>query len=142
MIGPSGWLTLTPTLIVGLVYTFAVAARRHDPLRPAAIVVASVTIMLTVYYVWLTRRTDFAGQSYGTRHLLALSPLVYFFSCAFLSRTRSRAATALFAVLALVGVVYAAYGMYDPWTRVEARRDVPIRMLQRLAPYPWSSYSR
>ena len=142
MVGPSGWLTLTPVLMLGLISAITIAVRRNDRLQPAALAVASVTGLVTLYYVWLTRRTDFAGQSYGTRHLLALSPLVYFFSCVFLFRTRSRAARALFALLTLVGFVYAVYGMYDPWTRVDWRRDTLLLMLQRLVPYPWSSYSR
>ena len=142
LVGPQGWLTVTPVLGLGLLALIAVARRRGDPLRPAAIAVGVVTTAVIAYYVLLTRRTDFAGRSFGTRHLLAVSPVVYLFAAVLLARSRSRATRLLFAVLAAVGIAYAVLGMYDPWTRIESRSDMALRALQRFVVYPWSSYSR
>jgi hypothetical protein len=59
-----------------------------------------------------------------------------------LDRLRSRVANLLFALLFGVGVVYAVAGMQDPWSRIERRSDVTLRVLQRFVPYPGSSYAR
>lgn len=142
LVGPQGWLTVTPVLAAGVVGLIAVAARRDDRLRPAAIVVGAVTVTVIGYYVCLTRRTDFAGQSFGTRHLLAISPLVYYFAAVLLARSRSRAVRLAFVVLGVVGLAYAVLGTSDPWTRIESRGEPAVRALQRFVVYPWSSYSR
>ena len=119
LIGPQGWLTVTPVLVFGLAGAASVLIRPRDPLRGAALCVVAIFIIVFVYYIWFTRRTDFAGQSYGTRHLLAISPLVYYFAVVLLSRCRRNAAVALFTTLVLFGAVYALQGVKDPWTRIE-----------------------
>jgi hypothetical protein len=142
LVGPQGWLTVTPALGFGVLGLMLVGARRSDPLRPAAEVVAGVVIVLGLYYTWGVRRTDFSGQSFGTRHLLPITPLCYFFAVVALDRLRSRRATVVFAILCAVGLVYSVAGMNDPWSRIERRPDVALRVLQRFVLYPWSSYAR
>ena len=100
--------------------------------------------VLLIYYIWLTRRTDIAGHSFGTRHLLAVTPACYFFAVVGLARLRSRFAAILFVLLMVVGGVYAVAGMRDPWSRIEMRapKEPALGVLQRFVLYPWSSYSR
>jgi hypothetical protein len=142
LVGPQGWLTVTPALGFGVLGLILVGADRTDPLRPAAGVVAGVVIVLWLYYTWGVRRTDFSGQSFGTRHLLPITPLGYAFAVIALDRLRSRLAAVVFAVLFGVGTVYAVAGMQDPWSRIERRPDVALRVLQRFVLYPRSSYAR
>ena len=99
LIGPPGWLTLTPVLAFGLVGLVRAIRRKGDPLRPMAAVVLGSLVVLVVYYTWVVRRTDFAGQSFGTRHLLAITPAVYVFAVDALARARGRLIPLLFAVL-------------------------------------------
>ena len=75
--------------------------------------------VLLIYYIWFTRRTDIAGHSFGTRHLLAVTPACYFFAVVGLARLRSRFAAIVFVLLMVVGGVYAVAGMRDPWSRIE-----------------------
>ena len=92
LIGLQGWLTITPVLWLGLTGVATVLAGKSPDMvrhRQGAQAVGSVLVLVLVFYIWCTRRTDFAGQSYGTRHLLALSPLVYYFAVDWLSRNPS-----------------------------------------------------
>jgi hypothetical protein len=144
LFGPQGWLTLSPVLVLGLLGLTATAFRRLDPLRPAALVVGGVVVLLLAFYIWGVRRTDFAGLSFGTRHMLAVTPAVYFFAAVIFLRARSRLVKALFVVLLVAGLVYAWKGMIAPWTRIEQRTssDPILAFLQKGTLYPWSSYNR
>ncbi len=143
LVGPQGWWTVTPLVAVGVVGMVRIVLRQGDPLRPLAAATGAVVFMLLGYYTWGVRRIDFAGLSFGTRHMLAVSPLCLVFSVAWLARWRRRGiAAAVFAVGLLVGGVYAWEGMLDPWSRIERRRDVALILLQRGVLYPWSSYQR
>ena len=140
LVGPAGWLTLTPALLFGLLGLGLTIARRGDPARPIALVVGGSLAVLVGYYAWGVRRTDFGGQSFGVRHLLAITPAVYFFAAVALAKLRGRVAPALFVVLMGVGVFYAVEGVRDPWSRVEEREeeDPAIRAAQRFVAYPYS----
>ncbi len=144
LVGPQGWLTVTPVLFFGLLGLVLAAVRRSDPLRPAAQVVGGTLVVVVSFYTWGVRRTDFAGISYGTRHLLALTPAIFFFAVVALQRMRSRLASVVFFLLLLVGFLYAWKGMLAPWTRIEqrTRNEAVLAILQRGALYPWSSYLR
>jgi hypothetical protein len=141
LLGPPGWLTLTPALIFGLAGLGMALVRRADPLRPIAAVVTGSLAVLLIYYAFVVRRTDFAGQSFGTRHLLAVTPAVYFFAVDALTRFRGWWASTLFAVLTAVGVFYAYHGMKDPWARIEEResKEPTLKLAQHyLVIYPYS----
>ncbi len=140
LVGPQGWLTVTPALVFGLIGLAWAALRRGDPLRPAAWVIGGVLAVVVAYYVWGVRRTDFAGHSFGTRHLLAITPLVYVFAIVALDRLRCWPVSLLFALLMGVGLVYAFAGMREPWKRIENRRDPAVRLLQRFVVYPRSTF--
>jgi hypothetical protein len=142
LLGYQGWLTVTPALVFGLVAIAVIVNRRGDPLRPLAIVAGGSVLVLLAYYTWGVRRTDFAGQSFGTRHLLAVSPIVFAFAVIGLARLRSRIAWALFLAAMAVGAVYAKAGLDDPWSRIERRSDPALIWVRKLALYPWSSYAR
>ena len=143
LVGPQGWLTVTPLIALGLAGMARIAFRKGDPLRPTALALGVVTLLLLGYYTWGVRRIDFAGLSFGTRHLLAISPLCLVFGVAWLARWRLHGAAAIvFLMCWLVSGVYAWEGMLDPWSRIERRRDVPLILLQRGVLYPWSSYQR
>ncbi len=144
LVGPQGWLTVTPSLAFGLVGLALSLLRKGDPLRPAAVLVAGTVAVLVAYYAWGVRRTDFAGLSFGTRHMLALSPPLFFFAVVAVARLRSRVVYAAFALAMVVGIVYAAAGVRDPWQRIEvlAKDDATLRFLQRFLLYPRTSYTR
>ena len=143
LLGPQGWLTTTPLLALGLIGLARCLARRGDPSRPMAAALAFVVGLQLWYYTWGVHRMDFAGLSFGTRHLLPVAPLCLIFAVNELSRWRLRGVAVLvFLVCWLVGAVYAWEGMLDPWSRIERRRDVPLILLQRGVLYPWSSYQR
>ena len=142
LFGPQGWLTVTPALVFGLAGIGWLAARRGDPLRPAALAVGATVVVLLLYYTWGVRRTDIAGQSFGTRHLLGLAPTVLAFGPIALARLRHRGAWVVFGLFVAVGGVYALAGVRDPWSRIERRDDSGLRLVKRLTLYPWSSYAR
>ncbi len=137
-----GWLTVTPVLAFGLIELIRTLRNPHDPLRPLSAVVSATVVVLLTYYIWAVRRTDFAGQSFGVRHLLPITPACYLFSCVALGRWRNRFANVAFTLLLGIGMVFALAGMLDPWSRVERRNDVAIVAVRWLALYPWSSYDR
>jgi hypothetical protein len=141
LLGPPGWLTLTPVLAFGLVGLALVLLRRGDPLRAMAALVLGSLVVLVVYYTFVVRRTDFAGQSFGTRHLLAITPAVYVFAVEALARLRGRVAPILFVLLMGVGCFYAYHGAKDPWARIEERelKEPTLKVAQRfLVIYPYS----
>jgi hypothetical protein len=140
LVGPAGWLTLTPALVFGLIGLGTVLLSRGDPLRPMAAVVLGSLVVLLVYYTFVVRRTDFGGQSFGVRHLLAITPAVYFFAAETLARARTRVVHVMFALLMGVGFFYAYHGVKDPWARVEERELVEptLRVAQRYLLYPYS----
>ncbi len=142
LFGPQGFITVTPVLIFGLAGIAWVATRRGDPLRPAAIVVVGGAVLLVAYYTWGVRRTDFAGLSFGSRHLLPIAPACFFFAVVLLGRAKNHLACVAFGLLVAIGVVYAWAGMIDPWSRVERRGDSGLSAVKRLTLYPWSSYRR
>ncbi|SIO67388.1 hypothetical protein SAMN05444166_8352 [Singulisphaera sp. GP187] len=144
LFGPQGWITVTPVLAFAAIGLGSALARRDDPLRPLALAVGGMVGVLVVYYVWGVRRTDYAGQSFGTRHLLAITPACYFFAVAGVSRLKSKLAWAGFVILLVVGSLYGVAGLRDPWSRIERRvaTDPALRLLQNGVIYPWSSYQR
>ncbi len=101
--------------------------------RPAAIAVAGMVLVLFAYYVWGVRRTDYAGQSFGTRHLLAISPACFYFAVLGAARLNSKLAWLGFALLMLVGACYGVAGLRDPWSRIEQRAttDPALHWLQK-----------
>ena len=106
---------------------------------------AAVTGVLIVYYVWGVRRTDFAGRSFGTRHLVPIVPFCYFFAVVAWSRLRAIIWRAAFVLLGLVSLIYACEGARDPWERIEmlVRQGSPnLAVLQKIVAYPWSRYDR
>lgn len=142
--GPQGWLTVTPAILIGLVGLGMVLVRKGDPFRPMAVVVAGSVVVLVVYYTWMVRRTDFAGLSFGTRHLLAITPPCFVFAGVALSRLRGWLAPLVFVVLMAVGGTYAWIGVKNPWSRIEIleKRNATLQTLQWFVPYPWSSMRR
>jgi MFS family permease len=144
LFGPQGWLTVTPILVFGAVGLGSVLIRPRDPFGPLAWTVGGILVVLLVYYIWGVRRTDYAGQSFGVRHLLAVTPACFAFAVVALGRARGPIAPVLFALLMMVGVAYALVGWSDPWKRIESRERVSptLQVLQRFVVYPWSSYAR
>ena len=138
LIGPQGWLTVTPVLAFGLIGLGLAISRKGDPSRPMAWVVLGSLVVLVAYYTWGVRRTDFGGSSFGTRHLLPITPACFFFAVVALERLRWRVVPVLFALLMGVGGIYSAAGVKDPWSRVEERRkdDRPLDAARWLVIYP------
>ncbi len=141
LFGPQGWLTVTPVLALGFI-GMGVSILRSDSFRAAAWTIGGASAAVLFYSIWLTRRTDFAGLSYGTRHLLALSPLVYFFAATLLARSRRKSIRVLFILLFGIGATYTVMGAKDPWSRIEQREEWPLRAVKLFTLYPWSSYHR
>ncbi|MEW4567899.1 hypothetical protein AB1L88_08540 [Tautonia sp. JC769] len=140
--GPQGWLTVTPVLVFAPVGMALTMLFRRDALRAGAIVVATVSGVLLTYYSFGVRRTDYSGQSFGVRHLLPITPIVFLFAVAALERLRHVAWRMVFVLLMLLGSVYAIAGMNDPWRRIERRDDLSLRLAQRFVLYRHSSYHR
>ncbi|WP_435005228.1 hypothetical protein P12x_003123 [Tundrisphaera lichenicola] len=142
VVGPQGWLTVTPALIFGLVGLGMSTARRADPLRPSSWLVGISALILILYYTWGVRRLDFAGSSFGTRHLLPITPVCYVFGVVALGRLRGWWPVVLFLPLLGIGFVYSIAGMSDPWTRIERREKAEpmLHAVQRLVPFrpPWT----
>ena len=121
------------------------AARKRDPLGHLARATLAVTLALIAYYTWGVRRTDFAGQSFGTRHLLAITPTVYALGVIGLSRVRRPLRPLLgilFAVALGLSATYALAGARNPWTRIESRNDHGLSWVKPLTIAPQSSYNR
>ncbi|MFO0956145.1 MAG: hypothetical protein U0800_01620 [Isosphaeraceae bacterium] len=142
LVGPQGWLTITPVLALGLVGIGWIAARRGDPLRAPALVAGGMIGVRVLYYAFGVRRTDFSGLSYGTRHLLAVTPLAWFFAIAALGRWQFRGLWVASGIFWAVGFIYAWHGMLDPWSRVERRTEPALIFLQKAVLYPYTSYRR
>ncbi len=140
LIGPQGWLTVTPVMAFGLVGLGLVLSRRRDPFRAMAFVVLGSLVVLVAYYTWGVRRTDFGGQSFGTRHLLAITPACYLFAVVALERVRWRLVPVLFVLAMGVGGIYAVAGAKDPWTPIMERtpKDPWLKTVQTLVIYPRS----
>jgi hypothetical protein len=140
LVGPRGWLTVTPVLAFGLIGLAMVLARQGDPFRPMATAIVFSLVVLIVYYTWLVRRTDFGGDSFGTRHLLAISPPCYFFAIVALGRIRRKWVCVLFGLAMAIGIVYAWVGKNHPWKPIEnVRATNPyLKAVQRLVIYPRS----
>ncbi|QDV33624.1 hypothetical protein [Tautonia plasticadhaerens] len=142
LVGPQGWLTVTPILAFSPIGVALTMLRRRDAMRAGAIVVAVVTVVLLGYYSFGVRRTDYSGQSFGVRHLLPISPLAFAYAAASLQWLRLGIWRIVFVASMLIGGVYAVEGMEDPWSRIERRSDLPLRVVGRFVLYPWSSYRR
>lgn len=142
LIGPQGWLTVTPALWAGLIALPILAFRRGDPLQPLAIVVGGCLMVLLPYYVWGVRRTDFSGLSFGTRHMLAITPAVWALGVLGLARLARPLAWAVFTLAVAVGTIYAVAGMRDPWSRIERRDDSGLSLVKPLTLDRHSSYTR
>ena len=136
LVGPQGWLTVTPALAFGLVGVAMTVVRREDPIRPLAVMVGGSVVILLGYYTWGVRRLDFGGASFGVRHLLAITPPVFVLGVIALARIRRWWASVLFLLLMGIGLAYAVAGVRDPWSRIDQRASGPvIHVLQKLVPY-------
>ncbi len=124
LVGRQGAFTVFPALWFGLagLISATFARPRGAVIRPVAVLVGGSFLVLAGYYIWGVRRTDYAGSSYGARHLLAITPMIYLFALVGLSRFRfQRILVPIFAAAMLVGGIYAVIGAIDPWSRVEVR---------------------
>lgn len=142
LLGPQGWLTVTPVLFFLPIGLGAAILYRRDSLRGGAMLVLSVAFILLVYYSVLVRRTDYSGQSFGIRHLLPITPLVLFYAATALEILRAKVWRIAFVGLMFVGLLYSLSGVNNPWSRIENRKDPSIRLVQRFVIYPYSSYNR
>ena len=142
LVGPQGWLTVTPVLLLAVPGFFFAIRRRDDFVRTGAFVVAGTVAVLLGYYSLGVRRTDFAGQSFGVRHLLPITPMAFFYAASSMEWLRRGAWRLVVLALMAVGAVYAWAGMADPWSRIEGRQDIALRIAQRFVLYPVSSYDR
>ena len=149
LFGPQGWFTVMPALLFGVLGLMMALIKRGDPLRPLALLLTGSVVVLVAYYTWGVRRTDFAGASFGTRHLLAVTPACYVFVGVALARLGSKqvlrwGSGALIALFLAIGGVYAYAGVKNPWTRIEKRAptDASLQLVQRFVLYPWSSNTR
>ena len=142
LVGRQGAFTVFPTLWVGLL-GLGLAIVRERARRPAAVILGGSFLILTSYYIWGVRRTDFAGGSYGVRHLLAIEPMLYLFAVLAASRLRPRSVILpLCAVTLVVGGIYSVAGAVEPWSRVESRAPTNpwLRVLQRGVLYPHGTF--
>jgi hypothetical protein len=135
-------LTVTPALWAGLIAAPILALRRGERLRPLSLVIGGSVLVLVLYYVWGVRRTDFAGLSFGTRHMLAITPALWALGVLGVSRLGRPLAWAVFGLAVAVGTVYAVAGMQDPWSRIERRDDGGLRIVKSLTISRHSSYAR
>ena len=139
LVGRQGAFTIFPALWFGFFgLVGAVLGRRPDQFdRPAAWIILGSILVLSWYYIWGVRRTDFAGTSFGVRHLLAITPMVYLFGMIGLSRIRRVRVVllVLFVAAMMVGGIYAFKGMINPWTRAETRAETDplLRAVQHAA---------
>jgi hypothetical protein len=140
--GPNGWITVLPSLAVGLYGLVRTVVRRGDPLRPAAVVVGTSVVVLSLFYTFGVRRTDFAGWSFGARHMLAITPPVWAFAVIAASQSRRGWLWAVLVPLLLVGALYAWVGQRDPWSRVERRPDPELRWVRPLTLDRQTQYQR
>ena len=146
LVGRQGAFTVYPVLWFGVAGLLSATCRRHHQgrsERPAAAIVGGTFLILVAYYIWGVRRTDFAGSSYGCRHLLAITPLVYLFAIDGVSRARPRwLILGLLTVALGVGGIYSVIGATDPWTRVEVRARINpwLRVLGRGVLYPGGTF--
>lgn len=143
LVGPQGWITVTPLLSLAAIGLWFGLRNDSVRLRAFAFLTIASTFVLVVYYCFVVRRTDFAGQSFGTRHMLAVTPVLAFWS---VMGTFGRRARALLVPLVIaawaIGAIYAFEGMKQPWSRIERRPEATLKFLQRFVAYPYSSYRR
>jgi len=135
LVGRQGAFTVFPAFWFGLVGLIGAMVSKGRSERWSASIVAGSLAVLVWYYVWGVRRTDFAGTSFGVRHMLPITPMVYLFGVVALGRTRrwSVVAVGLFIAAMTVGGVYAVKGMINPWSRAETRAETDplLRAVQR-----------
>ncbi len=144
LLGPQGFFTVTPALIFAPIGLVLALRNGPEPWKAGAWTAGIVGGTVVVYYIFGVRRVDFAGQSYGTRHLLAITPLAYYFALLALNRLRRRWRWVflLFGILLAIGTFYAWKGMEDPWSRIERRDDPTLDLLRWLVIYQDTSYHR
>jgi hypothetical protein len=140
--GPQGWITVTPLFVLSLWGMWSALRHGDGRLRATAAATLAVLVVLLAYYTWGVRRTDFAGQSFGTRHLVPVAPLLGYFAAVAWSRVRNAYGQLVYGALLGIGVLYAYAGMRDPWSRIERRHDATIQLLRPLTLYPYTSYAR
>jgi hypothetical protein len=142
LVGPQGWWTVTPLLLFGMGVACWVLAKATGRDRGLAGLTVGVVVALLGYYVFGVRRTDYAGQSFGVRHLLPVTPLVFWWACWPLgSRGRGWWAP-MFVILWSAGAIYAYEGRKQPWTRIESNERPLVRAMQRGVLFQHSSYKR
>lgn len=141
LVGRQGAFTVFPPLWFGVGGLLAaLAGRSSRSRRGAALLVLGALLVLVGYYTWGVRRTDFAGASWGVRHLLAIEPMVFLFAAAGLARVRGPGrwvAGGGFVAALAVATVFAVAGLADPWSRVERRAGAErwVGAVDRLALY-------
>jgi len=137
LVGRQGAFTVFPAIWFGLVGLAGGMMARDRSERWSAWIVAGSLVVLIWYYVWGVRRTDFAGTSFGVRHMLPITPMVYLFGVVALGRARRwrMVAIGLFVAAMAIGGIYAIKGMINPWSRAETRAEADplLRAVQRLA---------
>ena len=137
LVGPRGWLTLTPAMVFGLVGLGVCLWRPGLRRRGPALLLLAMLIVVVGYYVgWATRR-NYGGQSYGMRWFIALTPLVCYFGAVWHAHTRRVGWRVLFWIAVGIGVVYSVVGTTMPWSEIERSSNPVLAVLQHLVIHPW-----
>ena len=105
---------------------------------------AGSVLVLVAYYTWGVRRTDFAGPSFGIRHLLPMAPAVFVFAAVGARPARGPAAPSVFAAADGDRVRLRDRRHEGPLEPGRGpRADEPaLRRRQRLVIYPWTQAVR
>jgi hypothetical protein len=129
LIGPKGFLIYNPILWVAL-WGLVQSLRRKGLFFREAIVIASGTGLLALYYIFFT--DNYGGWSYSIRWFVPLLPLLFFFLFPYLEAYDLKRA-ARFRVLLGAAVVIAFVGALDPWSDGSLSRAPFIANIEELA---------
>jgi len=136
LIGPRGWLTVTPMALWGVVYLYWCAVHPRAPWKAEARLMAVVIPVVIAFYGLFHIHQNYSGECWGVRWFIAFTPPVLFFSCAAYARLRVAWARALFWMTVVVSFVYASVGVVSPWSAIETSRQPIILLLQKLTLMP------
>ena len=136
LVGPRGWLTLTPMAAWGVAYMYGCALHPGSRWKAEARLLGSVVPVVIAFYALFHVHQNYSGLCWGVRWFIAFTPPVLFFTCAAYGRLRAAWAKALFWATVSVSVIYAAVGTATPWAAVEESHQPVIRLLQHLTLIP------
>lgn len=111
--GDRGLFLYSPILIFAIYSIFKIIKNKNNQFQKEAIFIFLGFLIISLFYIIKVR--DYAGNAYGFRWFIAITPLLYFYNIFFFLNKPSLEFIISFAVIFIISFDMSLWGLINPW---------------------------